>query len=107
MLPNSTKAIEIGGSSQIIGQAYSTRAKSYRSLGDTEKSDKDFKKALRLAPEYVNYTFFTVTEFLADSAAESSSLKRVGRMGFFMIIGLVFVGIFRIVMPAPQKKDDR
>ena len=71
-----------------------------------KKADEDFKRALRLAPEYIDYTFFTVTEFLADSAAESSSLKRVGLMGVFMVIGLVFVGIFRLVLPSPKKDTD-
>ncbi len=106
-IENSTKAIELGSASRTIGRAYATRAKSNRSLGNVKKADADFKRALRIAPEYIDYTFFTVTEFLADSAAESSSLKRVGLMGVFMIIGLVFVGIFRLVLPAPKKDNDR
>jgi len=106
-IENSTKAIVLGGASRTIGRAYATRAKSYKSLGNVRKADEDFKRALRLAPEYIDYTFFTVTEYLADSAAESSSLKRVSLMGVFMVIGLVFVGIFRLVLPAPKKDNDR
>jgi tetratricopeptide (TPR) repeat protein len=103
-IENSTKAIVLGAASRTIGRAYATRAKSYRSLGMVEEADQDFKRALRSAPEYIDYTFFTVTEFLADSAAESSSVKRVGLMGVFMVIGLVFVGIFRLVLPSPKKR---
>jgi tetratricopeptide (TPR) repeat protein len=110
----SAKAIEFGGVEPVIGRAYSTRAKAYRSLGEVERADEDFNKALRLDPEHYKYTLFTVTEYLADSASESSSLKGVGRTGLFMMCVLFFVAIFKLVLPPPQKphqkrdeKDDK
>jgi len=104
---NSTKAIELGSTGPVIGRAYSTRAKAYRSLGENEMADEDFKKALRLDPEYYKYTLFTVTEYLADSASESSSLKSMGRSGLFLICALFFVAIFKLALPTPQKKDEK
>ena len=98
------RVLDIGGNKQTIGMAYSTRAKAFRDLGEIERADADFKKAVNLDPAYDIYKFFTITEYLADSAGRSGSLKSVGRMGAVLIVAIFFALIFKISMPAPKKK---
>ena len=101
---NANRVLDIGGNKRTIGMAYSTRAKAFRDLGEIERADADFKKAVNLDPAYDIYKFFTITEYLADSAGRSGSLKSVGRMGAVLIVAIFFALIFKISMPAPKKK---
>jgi len=101
---DATRAIEIDGQNWIIGKAYSTRVKAYRELGKTELADADFKKAVNLDPVYDIYKSFTTTEFLADLAGRSGSIKGTGRMGAAMMAAIFFVLIFKLTLPAPKKK---
>ena len=100
---DATKVIKIGGSEPTLGRAYSTRSKAYREIGQSERADADFKIASRLDPEYYKYTLFSSTEFLANLASESSELKHIGRMGAAVLVALLFVIIFRLVLPPPKK----
>jgi tetratricopeptide (TPR) repeat protein len=97
------RVLDIGGNKLTIGMAYSTRAKAFRDLGEIERADADFKKAVNLDPAYDIYKYFTITEYLADSAGQSGSLKSVGRMGVVLIVAIFFALIFKISMPAPKK----
>lgn len=99
------RVLDIGAKKQILGMAYSTRAKAFRDLGEIERSDADFKRAVNLDPAYDIYKYFTVTEYLADSAGRSGSLKSVGKMGAVLIVTILFVLIFKISLPTPKKKD--
>lgn len=101
---DATRAIEIGGHNWTIGKAYSTRTKAYKELGDFEQADADFKKAVNLDPAYDIYKSFTTTEFLADLAGRSGSIKGVGRMGAVMMAAIFLVLIFKLTLPAPKKK---
>ena len=105
-IKDSTKAIELGTSQRIVGKAYTTRSKAYRDLGQNESADADLKKALRLDPEYYIYSFFSTTDYLANLAGESSSLKHIGRMGAALIIAILFVLVFKLALSAPKKDDD-
>jgi tetratricopeptide (TPR) repeat protein len=98
------RVLDIGGDKQTIGMAYSTRAKAFRDLGEIERADADFKKAVNLDPAYDIYKYFTITEYLADSAGRSGSIKGVGRMGAVLIVAVFFALIFKISMPVPKKK---
>lgn len=98
------KVIEIGGSKKTIGMAYSTRAKAYRDLGLAIQADADFEKAVILDPAYDIYKFFTITEFLADSAGKSGSLKGISRMGGALIVAILFVLIFKLTISPPKKR---
>ena len=69
--------------------------------------DKDFKKAVRLNPEYYAYTLFSSTEFLADMAGKSSNLRHLRRMGAVLIVALLFIVIFKLTITPPQKDDDK
>jgi tetratricopeptide (TPR) repeat protein len=101
---DATRAIEIGGNKRTIGKTYSTRAKAYRELGDVERAEADLKKAINMDPVYDIYRSFTTTEFLADSAGRSGSIKGIGRMGAAMIAAIFLVLIFKLTLPAPKKK---
>jgi tetratricopeptide (TPR) repeat protein len=102
---DATRTIEIGGSKRIIGKAYSTRAKAYRKLGENERADADLQKAVNLDPAYDIYRLFTTTEYLADSAGRSGSLKGIGLMGAAGMIAIFFVMIFKLTLPPPRKGD--
>ena len=101
---DATRAIEIGGSKRTIGKAYSTRAKVYRELGENERAEDDIQKAVNLDPVYDIYRLFTTTEYLADSAGRSGSIKGIGRMGAAMMSAIFLVLIFKLTLPAPKKK---
>ncbi|MDH4206841.1 MAG: tetratricopeptide repeat protein [Desulfobacteraceae bacterium] len=101
---DATRAIEIGGNKRTIGKAYSTRAKAYRELGENERAEADLQKAVNLDPAYDIYRSFTTTEYLADSAGRSGSIKGVGRMGAAMMAAIFLVLIFKLTLPAPKKK---
>ena len=101
---DATRAIEIGGSKRIIGKAYSTRAKAYKELGENERAEADLQKAVNLDPVYDIYRLFTTTEYLADSAGRSGSIKSIGRMGVAMMAAIFLVMIFKLTLPAPKKK---
>jgi len=105
-IQDATRAIELGGSERIIGGAFTTRSKAHRELGQIDRADADFKKALKLDPEQYKYSMLTSTELLADWASESSRLKSVGWVGAALIVGLLFVVIFKLTISSPQKKDD-
>jgi len=103
---DATRAIEIGGNKRTIGKAYSTRAKAYRELEENERAEVDLKKAVNLDPVYDIYKTFTTTEYLADSAGRSGSVKGVGWMGAAGLIAIFFVMIFKLALPPPRKGDE-
>lgn len=103
---DATRAIEIGGNKRTIGKAYSTRAKAYTELGENEQAEADLKKAVNLDPVYDIYKSFTTTEFLADSAGRSGSVKGIGWMGAAGMIAIFFVMIFKLTLQPPRKGDE-
>jgi tetratricopeptide (TPR) repeat protein len=103
---DATRTIEIGGNKRTVGKAYSTRSKAYKDLGETEKADADFQKAVNLDPAYDIYKSFTTTEFLADSAGRSGSVKGIGWMGIAGMAAIFFVMIFKLTLPPPKKDDE-
>lgn len=105
-IQDATRAIELGGNERIIGGAYTTRSKAYRKLGQIDRADADFKKALKIDPEQYKYSMLTSTELLAESASETSLLKRVSWMGATLIVALLFAVIFKLAISSPRKDDD-
>jgi tetratricopeptide (TPR) repeat protein len=102
---DATRAIEIGGRKRTIGKAYSTRAKAYRELGENERAEADLQKAVDLDPAYDIYRLFTTTEYLADFAGRSGSVKGIGLMGAAGMIAIFFVAIFKLTLPPPKKRN--
>ncbi|UCG12826.1 MAG: tetratricopeptide repeat protein [Deltaproteobacteria bacterium] len=90
---DSTKAIHLGGDARTTANAYATRAKSYRELGNSDLADADFDKSFELDPRYVLYRYL----------ASSTSLEEVRRMGLLGIITLIAVGIFQVTLRPPKK----
>jgi tetratricopeptide (TPR) repeat protein len=103
---DATRAIEIGGKKRVIGKAYSTRSKAYKALGEKERAEADLKKAVNMDPAYDIYKYFTTTEYLADSAGRSGSVKGIGWMGAAGMIAIAFVLIFKLALPPPGKDKD-
>ena len=106
-IEDATRAIELRGAEPIVGRAYTIRAKAYKQLGKEELADEDFKKSYTLDPENYAYRYFTITNHLASFVSDSGYInpRSLGRVGLAAIIGLVFVVIFRLALPSPNKKD--
>jgi tetratricopeptide (TPR) repeat protein len=103
---DATRAIKIGGKKRIIGRAYSTRAKAFKELGEKKQAEADLKIAVDLDPAYDIYKYFTTTEYLADSAGRSGSVKGIGWMGAAGMIAIAFVLIFKLTLPPPKKRKE-
>ncbi len=88
-------AIELKGDLRTVANAHATRAKLYQELGRQDLADSDFKKSFELDPRYVILRYFYGTFRLED----------VSRMGLVGIVGLLFVGIFKLGLTIPRKKD--
>jgi len=102
---DATLAIDFGGPKNIMGMAYSTRAKAYKELGQSQRADVDSKIASKLDPEYYIFPHFSTVEFLANLTNEYSQLKHVSRMGAGMLIVLVLVVIFKLSFRPPSKRE--
>jgi len=93
---DASTAIGLRGDLRVIANAYSTRAKTYQELGRDDLAEADFKKSYELDPRFAILRYFYGTFRLED----------VRRMGLVGIIGLLFVGIFRLGFPVPRKNSE-
>jgi len=93
---DATMAINLKGDLRVIANAYSARAKTYQQLGRDDLAEADFKSSYELDPRFAILRYFYGTFRLED----------VRRMGLVGIIGLLFVGIFRLSLPVPRKKRE-
>ena len=92
-LSDSTRAIQLKGNQRTTAKAYATRAKVYRQLGEEKLSDSDFNMSVELDPRYALVRYLTGT----------ADLEGMRKMGLFGIIGILFVGVFKLALPAPRK----
>jgi tetratricopeptide (TPR) repeat protein len=106
-IEDSTKAIQLGKAQSTIGKAYTIRSKAYRQLGQEDLADEDFNKAYLLDPEHYGYRYFTITNHLASFVSDTNYIgsKDISRLGLIVIIVLLFVLIFKLVLPSPRKGD--
>ena len=76
-------------------------------MGQSELAEADYNKAYTMDPEHYDYRYFTVTDALASYASDSSYISATSarRVGLVAIIVLLFLLIFRVVLPAPDKRD--
>jgi tetratricopeptide (TPR) repeat protein len=104
-IEDSTTALRLGRREHAAGRAYTTRAKAYRRLGEEELADADFHKAYRLDPDNLAYRYFTITNHLATFVSDSASVNsdRIRWLGLVALLVLLFVLIFRLVLPPPKK----
>ena len=91
---DASRAVNLKGDLRAIANAYATRAKIYQQLGRDDLAEADFEKSYELDPRFAVLRYFYGTFRLED----------VHRMGLVGIIGLLFVGIFKLGLPAPRKK---
>ncbi len=104
-IKDSTKAIKLGKVQSTRGKAYTIRSKAYRQLGQEGLADEDFNKAYLLDPENYGYRYFTITNHLASFVSDSNYIgsKDISRLGLVGIVVLLFVLIFKLVLPSPRK----
>ncbi|UCG13010.1 MAG: tetratricopeptide repeat protein [Deltaproteobacteria bacterium] len=104
-IQDATRAIDLADADPSIGRAYAIRSKSHRQLGHDNLAEADFEKAYRLDPENFVYRYFTITNHLASFVTDSSYIdaKHVSRVGLVVVIGLLFVLIFKLALRAPDK----
>lgn len=107
-IQDSTRAIKLGGTEQERGKAHTTRAKAYMQLGRSELADADLKKALKYDLSFFFYLHPTSTDFLASFVTDPNYVDSAGirKVGLFGIIALLFVLIFKLALPSPNKRDD-
>lgn len=107
-IQDSTKAIELGDTKQATGRAFATRAEAYSELGEIELAHADLSEAFRLDPSFFFYLHPSSTDSYAKFVSDSSLASKDGirRIGLIGILGLLFVLIFKLALPSPNKNDD-
>ncbi len=101
---DATTAIQLRGDQRSTAKAYATRARIYQQMGQNELSEANFRKSIELDPYVSDFPPLHVP-LIHPGFGNTSSPKPVGRMGFFGIIILLFVVIFKMTLPAPEKRD--
>lgn len=106
-IEDASKAIALHGIEPIIGRAYTVRSKAYKLLGQSELAEADYNKAYTMDPEHYDYRYFTVADALASYSSDSGYINATSarRVGLVAIVALLFVLIFKVVLPAPDKRD--
>lgn len=101
---DATRAIQLRGDRASMARAYATRAEIYKDLGRKGTGEANFRKAVDLNPYSSDYPPLHVP-LLVRNPADAASLESLSRWGLLGIIVLCFVGIFKLAMPAPRKRD--
>lgn len=97
-LRDSDMAIHLRGDDKTMASVYETKAKAYRQLGHRELADAAHRKSFEFDPRYMVYPIaYGITSF--------TTLAAIRGMGLLVIIGLLFVWIFKLALPAPRKLD--
>ncbi|UCD32602.1 MAG: tetratricopeptide repeat protein, partial [Desulfobacterales bacterium] len=94
-IQDANMAITTGSDMRILADAYRTRAKAYRELGEEASASTDFKKAAEVDPRYFFYRY-------VSGYADLEDMRQAGLLG---MIGLAFVFIFGFKFKAPQKEE--
>lgn len=94
-LQDADRAIELGGDPRVISDAYKTRGKIFRAMGEDSLSDEDFKKSIDMDPRLVFIRYFS----------SYASLDAMRNVGFIGMIAIAFVLIFGFKL-RPPKKDE-
>lgn len=94
-LQDATKAIALNGDPRTIADAYRTRGKVYREMGEESLADADFKRSIELDPRFVFYNYFS----------SYASLDAMRNAGLFGMIGIAFVLVFGYKIKPPKKDE--
>ena len=88
-------SIRMGGEPRMISDAFITRAKVYRALGEHQKSLKDIQSALNLDPR--TYFYRNIVDY--------ASMEGLQRAGLIVMVVIAFIFIFNLKLKAPQKDE--
>ncbi|MFC1811631.1 tetratricopeptide repeat protein [Thermodesulfobacteriota bacterium] len=103
-LHDAAMAIRLGGNSRSAARAYATRSKVYVKLGRNTLSEADYKRSIALSPYTPDFPPLNVPILFFDTY-DTAHLKSAGWFGLLGIIVLTFVVVFKLTIPAPNKKD--
>jgi len=103
-IQDATIAIRLGGNSRSAARAYATRSKVYGKLGQNELSEANYKKSIEIYPYSPDFPPLNVPLLFFDTY-DTAHLKSAGWFGFLSLIALSFVVLFKLTIPAPNKKD--
>ena len=92
---DATRAIALDGDPRTISDAYKTRAKAYREMGEGNLAEADGKKSFELDPTIVFFKYFS----------SYASLEEMRVAGLFGLIGIAFIMIFGFRMKPPEKDE--
>ncbi len=104
-LRDANLAIQLQGDQRSTANAYATRTRIYQQMGQYDLAEANFRKSVELDPYLADFPPLHVP-LIHPGFGNTSSPKPVGRMGLFGIVILLFVVIFKITLPAPNKKDE-
>ena len=95
-IQDATIGIELQGDARTMADAYKTRGRAYRAIGQEDLADADFKKSVEFDPRLIIYRYF----------ASSASLEGMRNVGLIGMIGIAFVFIFGFKLKPPNKNDE-
>ena len=92
---DATTAIAINGDPRIVADAYKTRGKVYRAMGQDELSYSDLQKSFEINPRFVFYRYIS----------RYASLEQMRSAGLFGLVAIAFVVIFGFRLKPPEKDE--
>ena len=90
-----TKVIQRGGDPRVVADAYITRAKVYREIGQQEQAVADVRAALKIDPRTWFYRY----------VSDYANLEDIRGAGLVAILVIVAVLIFKFRLRAPNKEE--
>ena len=90
-----TKVIQRGGDPRVVADAYITRAKVYREIGQQEQAVADVRAALQIDPRTWFYRY----------VSDYANLEDIRGAGLVAILVIVAVLIFKFRLRAPNKEE--
>ncbi len=106
-IKDSTRAIELGDTEHANARAHETRARAYSELGKNALAHADLSEAYRLDPSFFFYLHPSSTDSYAQFVSNSSFASKNGIrwLGLVGILALLFVVVFKLALPSPNKTD--
>ncbi|MFC1828314.1 tetratricopeptide repeat protein [Thermodesulfobacteriota bacterium] len=92
---DATKAIALKGDPRIVSDAYRTRSRVYREVGQDTMADADFNHYFELNPRFVFYKYLS----------RYASLEQMRTAGLFGLVGIAFIMIFGFRIKPPEKDE--
>ena len=103
-LHDATVSIQLDGSSRSAARAYATRSKIYGTLGQNDFSEDNYQKSIKFSPYSPDFPPLNVPILFFDTY-DTTHLESARWFGLLGIVVLAFVVVFKLAIPAPNKKD--